>query len=289
MADSSKKIQPSPLPETHSETVTAAVHYYRAELARMAGWRDRIDRTTNWAITVVAALLSVSLSTASAHHGVLLFAMLLVYLLLMIEARRYRFFDVYRFRVRQMERHYFAQTFAPAEDFSANWTQILGQSLRQPKFFISYGDAFSRRLRRNYIWMFLILLLAWVLKISTPRLQDEGAGFRLAQSVAGSAGQCRLRADPRLAGRRRRRGVFPVAALCLASRARRCRRGRLRRGACLNAAWPRRENSNCKRFGRRHNYPLIVGEFAALQGCRNDGDKPAFRWQVRFQGRDSGN
>jgi uncharacterized membrane protein len=183
MAASDKKIQPSPLPETHSEVVTAAVHYYRAELARMAGWRDRIDRTTNWAITVVAALLSVSLSTASAHHGVLLFAMLLVYLLLMIEARRYRFFDVYRFRVRQLERHYFAQVFSPAEDFSANWTQILGQSLRQPKFFISYGDAFSRRLRRNYIWMFLILLLAWVLKISTPRLQDEGAGFRLAHSL----------------------------------------------------------------------------------------------------------
>jgi uncharacterized membrane protein len=31
--------------------------------------------------------------------------------------------------------------------------------------------------------MFLILLLAWVLKISTPRLQDEGAGFRLAHSL----------------------------------------------------------------------------------------------------------
>lgn len=183
MVESGKKIQPSPLPETHGETITSAVHYYRAELARMAGWRDRIDRTTNWAITVVAALLSVSLSTASAHHGVLLFAMLLIYLLLMIEARRYRFFDVYRFRVRQLERHYFAQVFSPAEDFSANWTQILGQSLREPKFFISYGDAFSRRLRRNYIWMFLILLLAWILKISTPRLQDDGAGFRLVHSL----------------------------------------------------------------------------------------------------------
>jgi uncharacterized membrane protein len=183
MSDDKQKVQSPPLPETHGEAVTAAVHYYRAELARMAGWRDRIDRTTNWAITVVAALLSVSLSTASAHHGVLLFAMLLVYLLLMIEARRYRFFDVYRFRVRQMERYYFAQVFSPMEHFSANWTQILGQSLREPKFFISYGDALSRRLRRNYIWMFLILLLAWVLKISTPRLQDQAAGFRLAHSV----------------------------------------------------------------------------------------------------------
>lgn len=192
MAKEPTKVQPSPLPETHSETVTAVVHYYRAELARMAGWRDRIDRTSNWAITVVAALLSVSLSSSSAHHGVLLFAMLLVYLLLMIEARRYRFFDVYRFRVRQLERYYFAQIFSPASDFSANWTQILGQNLREPKFFISYADAFSRRLRRNYIWMFLILLLAWVLKISTPSLQVESVRPTLVHSLSEIVANTRL-------------------------------------------------------------------------------------------------
>src|SRR5262249_2089554 len=95
-----------PLPVTPSETITTVIHYYRGEMSRMAGWRDRIDRTTNWAITVVAALLSVSLSTPASHHGVLLFAMLLISLLLFIEARRYRFFDVYRARVRQLERSY---------------------------------------------------------------------------------------------------------------------------------------------------------------------------------------
>jgi uncharacterized membrane protein len=57
----------------------------------MSGWRDRIDRTSNWAITVVGAMLSVSLSTSTARHGVLLFAMVLVLLLLVIESRRYRF------------------------------------------------------------------------------------------------------------------------------------------------------------------------------------------------------
>jgi uncharacterized membrane protein len=30
----------------------------------------------------------------------------------------------------------------------------------------------GRRLRRNYIWMFLILLLAWMLKIASPDLQS---------------------------------------------------------------------------------------------------------------------
>jgi uncharacterized membrane protein len=90
-----------PLPATSVEFINALVHYYRAEIGRMAGWRDRLDRTSNWAITVVAAVLSLSLSTPTAHHGVLLFAMTLVLLLLWIEARRYRFFDVYRARARR--------------------------------------------------------------------------------------------------------------------------------------------------------------------------------------------
>ena len=76
-------------PTTSTEFITLIAHYYRAEIARMAGWRDRIDRTTNWAITVVGAMLSISLSTPTAHHGVILFAMVLVLLLLVIESRRY--------------------------------------------------------------------------------------------------------------------------------------------------------------------------------------------------------
>lgn len=164
-------------PLTSAEYINTMSHYHRAEIARMAGWRDRLDRTTNWALTVAAAMLSVSLSTPSAHHGVLLFAMLINLLLLWIEARRYRFFDVYRARVRQFERHYFAQIFSPQPDFASNWLLILGETLRAPRFLISQRVAFARRLRRNYIHVFLILLLAWILKISTPNLQaDERAG-----------------------------------------------------------------------------------------------------------------
>ena len=57
-------------PLSSGELVNTMSHFHRAEIARMAGWRDRLDRTTNWAITVVAAMLSVSLSTPTAHHGV---------------------------------------------------------------------------------------------------------------------------------------------------------------------------------------------------------------------------
>jgi uncharacterized membrane protein len=173
-ARESEGARTSLLPGTPSEVTNTLIHYYRGELGRMTSWRDRIDRTSNWAITVVAALLSVSLSTPSSHHGVLLFGMMLVTLLLMIEARRYRFFDIYRARIRQIERCYFAQILAPDAAAGNEWAGVIANSLRHPRFLLSYSEAMHRRLKRNYGWMYFILFLAWCLKISTPKLQTEG-------------------------------------------------------------------------------------------------------------------
>jgi uncharacterized membrane protein len=170
-------------PGTANEFITLLAHFHRAEIARMAGWRDRIDRTTNWAITVVAAMLSVSLSTPTAHHGVLLFAMVLVLLLLVIEARRYRFFDVYRNRVRRLERNYFAQIFAPEAGTTDEWVRVLGDDLRRPLFLVGHWQAIARRLRRNYCWMFLILLLAWLVRTTTTNLPANATETRLVASA----------------------------------------------------------------------------------------------------------
>ena len=151
----------------------------------MTSWRDRLDRTNNWAITVVAALLSVSLATPSAHHGVLLFGIPLISLLLYVEARRYRFYDVYRMRVRQFERHYFAPMFSPTatDPGAAPWLGVLAEDLRHPRFRIDFATALMRRLRRNYVWMYAILLLGWVLKITSPKLSADGAMQDTAVSV----------------------------------------------------------------------------------------------------------
>jgi uncharacterized membrane protein len=100
--------------------------------------------------------------------------MLLVALLLVVEARRYRFYDVYRYRVRQFERHYFSRLFSAAEVGDEPWLKMLAADLRHPHFRIGLSAAISRRLRRNYIFMFAILLLAWALKITSPKLQVDG-------------------------------------------------------------------------------------------------------------------
>jgi len=143
-------------------------HYYRGELARMISWRDRLDRTTNWAIGALAAMLSISLSSEEAHHSVLLFAMLLILVLLVIEARRYRFFHVYRARVRLLERGYFANLFAPPlPGVPRIALEALAEDLRLPCFRVTLLQAMARRLQRNYCWIFLVVLLAWLVKTTS--------------------------------------------------------------------------------------------------------------------------
>ena len=148
------------------ELANALAHYYRGELSRAISWRDRMDRTTNWAIAAVAAVLSVSLTRSEQHHGLMLFTMALIFLLLLIESRRYRFFDVFRRRMRLFERGYYANVFAPAgEQDAGDWVKELGESIRHPRFSVTLKQAMARRLRRNYAWIFGILLAAWLLKV----------------------------------------------------------------------------------------------------------------------------
>ena len=173
--DTISKPGPPIFPTNSVEFINALSHYYRGEMARMMSWRDRLDRTTNWAITGVGAMLSVSLSSPQSHHGVLLFAMVLILMMLHIESRRYRFFHVYRSRVRLMERNYYVRIFSPRDMIDmTHWMNQLGEDLRLPRFTITTTQAMARRLRRNYIWLFLILLLAWLLKTSTGVLQPTG-------------------------------------------------------------------------------------------------------------------
>lgn len=156
---------PPIFPSHPMEHINALAHYYRGEMSRMISWRDRIDRTTNWAIATVAAMLSVTLSNPNVHHSILLFAMAVVGLLLGIETRRYRFFHVYRSRVRLIERNYYAQIFHPStmRDPSV-WLRELADDLRTPRFNMTFAQAVARRLRRTYFWIFAILLAAWLLK-----------------------------------------------------------------------------------------------------------------------------
>ncbi|HJR79606.1 MAG TPA: DUF2270 domain-containing protein [Anaerolineales bacterium] len=148
-----------------SEFVTAMVHFFRAEVQRANIWRQRLDTTTNWAVVSTGATLSVAFSQPDIHHGIIILNTLLVIWFLFIETRRYRYYELWSYRVRLMETDFYAAMLVPPFHPSPEWAESLAENLLSPSFPISIWEAFGRRLRRNYAWIFIILYAAWVAKI----------------------------------------------------------------------------------------------------------------------------
>jgi len=148
-----------------SEFNTAMVHYYRAEIQRSNVWRSRLDTTTNWAVVTVAASITFVFAAPENHWGVFLLVMLLVLLFLFIEARRYRYYELWSLRARLMETDFFAAMLVPPFAPHADWDETLAESLLQPQFPISRLEAVGRRLRNNYLSIFAILNLGILLKL----------------------------------------------------------------------------------------------------------------------------
>ena len=148
-----------------SEFVTAMVHLYRAEIQRANVWRQRLDTTTNWAVIATGATLSIAFSQSMVHHAVIIMNTLLVFWFLCIEARRYRYYELWSYRIRLMETDFYAPMLVPPFHPSPEWAESMAENLLSPRFPISMLEAFGRRLRRNYYWIFLILYASWVAKI----------------------------------------------------------------------------------------------------------------------------
>lgn len=143
------------------------VHFFRAEITRANTWRLRLDATTNWAVLTTGAAISIAFrSDALADHAVIILNTLLVTLFLSIEARRYRYYELWSYRVRLMETDFYAAMLVPPFRPAPDWAETLAENLLQPRFPISMWEAAGRRYRRNYMWIYLLLGLSWVVKMS---------------------------------------------------------------------------------------------------------------------------
>ena len=147
--------------------IGALAHLYRGEMYRSKIWRTRLDATTNWAVVTVGIALSVSFAseTASALPIVLVGGLLVVFL--MFEARRYRFFDTWRTRVRVMETSFYGPILRGENvDRTSGWADILADDLTGVYYHISYSEAIGRRLRRNFGAIFALQMLSYVGKLA---------------------------------------------------------------------------------------------------------------------------
>ncbi len=149
-----------------SAELGALAHLYRGEVYRSTIWRTRLDNTTNWAVVTLGIALSISYSDAQASPLPLLLVGLLTIFFVFLEARRYRYFNVWRARARWMEKHLYAPMLRhePYQKEEA-WRDQLALDYCEPKHHISYARAIGRRLRRNYFWILGIQAMAYFGKI----------------------------------------------------------------------------------------------------------------------------
>jgi uncharacterized membrane protein len=142
-------------------------HLYRGEMYRSKVWRTRLDATTNWAVATTGIALSVAFSSAGNSPLPLVLVALMSLVFLAIEARRYRYFDIWRTRVRLME----VSMYGPILRLQGvrvdnGWNQALAHDYERLHFHISFWEAAGRRLRRNYSFLFAVQAVSYVLKIS---------------------------------------------------------------------------------------------------------------------------
>ena len=153
--------------EFNAAEIGALAHLYRGEVYRSTVWRTRLDNTTNWAVAGLGIALSISFSSKESSALPLLLIGVLIAVFLFFEARRYRYFNVWRARARWMETHFYApMLLGNALSPNCEWERVLASDYREPQYHISLVRAIGRRLRRNYGYILAIQTLAYVGKIA---------------------------------------------------------------------------------------------------------------------------
>ena len=86
--------------------------------------------------------------------------------MLWIEARRYRFYDAFRARVRMLEAHFLVPILMrQPPKLEGNWRKLVAEDLMIPAFKVTMFESIGRRLKRNYAFITMIILTAWITKI----------------------------------------------------------------------------------------------------------------------------
>src|SRR5215470_2973921 len=154
-------------PEFSAAEIGALAHLYRGEVYRSTVWRTRLDSSTNWAVVTTGIALSATYSNAEASPLPLVLVGLLVSVFLLFEARRYRYFNVWRARARLLETDFYAPMLrGEGVRADSGWTDLLAKDYVTPRYHISFTRAVGRRLRRTYAWIFVIQAIAYYGKLA---------------------------------------------------------------------------------------------------------------------------
>ena len=164
--DASEASESRPPYNFSTAEIGALAHLYRGEVYRSTIWRTRLDNTTNWAVAALGLAMSASFAHPEASALPLVLIGVLIVVFLVFEARRYRYFNVWRARARWLETNFYAPMLRGEGSLGTGWEQVLARDYCEPRHHISMARAIGRRLRRTYIWLLAIQATAYLGKIA---------------------------------------------------------------------------------------------------------------------------
>ena len=177
--------------DTAAHPVT--VHFYRAVVGHADVWRQRMDATTNWAAATTAAMITFSFGTPQAPHIVLLLSLAFDTVFLLMESRRYQVYDLWRRRFRTLNQHLVAPVLrgetgtVPNDEVRAGLAAV-AEDLGGTVPHLSLFHAIGYRIRRNYGFLFLLVMLAWSLKLELHPVPTASVRELVDRAAVGAVG-----------------------------------------------------------------------------------------------------
>jgi uncharacterized membrane protein len=157
---------PEPPPPLTAAEIGALAHLYRSEVYRGTVWRTRLDTTTNWSVVTLGVALSLTYAAPEASALPLLLVGVLIAVFLLLEARRYRYYSLWRARSRAFEKGFFVALLRDGDSRGqGDWRRLLAQDYDDPDYHIGFLTAVGRRLRSNYLWIVGVQELAYLGKL----------------------------------------------------------------------------------------------------------------------------
>ena len=185
--------------EFNAAEIGAIAHLYRGEMYRSKIWRTRLDATTNWAVVTTGIAMSIAFSASDATPLPIVLVSFLVTVFWVLEARRYRLYDISRTRVRVLEANFYGPLLrGQGARKDQPWNHILADDYTGVYFHIGYLEALGRRLRRNYAWIFAVQVVSYWGKLSihpTPLTSMDQLWARASVGPAAGSGGAGARHD----------------------------------------------------------------------------------------------
>lgn len=148
-------------------------------------WRTRLDQTTNWAVVTTGLALSLTFAGPYASPLPLILVGLLVVVFLLFEARRYRYFNVWRALSADGAGPLQSPAARAGVHMDGRWNMLLARDYVSPSFHISQIRSIGRRLRKNYAYILAVQAVAYFGKLAIHPVPADSFATFLSRAAVG--------------------------------------------------------------------------------------------------------